>query len=113
MEKQLLATVVVFLFCVLYTAAIAAQNKGAADDANRSADVNATLAEPETRTQIQNLGFGTRIKVKLKKRIESERSRHRIRSRSICRHKCERRGDAGCLHGRFAHHETERKARHI
>jgi hypothetical protein len=65
MEKQLLATVVVFLFCVLYTAAIAAQNKGAANDAKRPTNVN-VLAETETRAQIQNLGFGRRIDVKLK-----------------------------------------------
>jgi predicted homoserine dehydrogenase-like protein len=65
MEKQLLATVVVFLFCVLYTVAIVAQNKGVAGDAKRSTDVN-VLIETETRTQIQKLGFGRRIDVKLK-----------------------------------------------
>jgi len=65
MEKQLLATVVVFLFCVLYTVAIVAQNKGAIGDAKSSPDAN-VLVETEIRTQIQNLGFGRRIDVKLK-----------------------------------------------
>jgi hypothetical protein len=64
MEKQLLATIVVFLFCVLYTVAIAAQNKRATGD-GKSADAN-VLVETETRTQVQNLGFGRRIDVKLK-----------------------------------------------
>jgi hypothetical protein len=67
MEKQLLATVVVFLFCLLYTAAIAAQTKAAtAEDAKRAKDGPAAVAEPEAWTQIQSLGFGKRIDVRLK-----------------------------------------------
>jgi hypothetical protein len=66
MEKQLFTTVVVFLFCLLYTAAIAAQTKGAAEDAKRSTDGTAAVAEPEAWMQIQNLGFGKRIDVKLR-----------------------------------------------
>lgn len=51
MEKQLLATVVVFLFCLIYTAAIAAQT---------------SIAEPDARTVVHSLGFGKRVDVKLK-----------------------------------------------
>jgi hypothetical protein len=63
MEKQLLATVVVFLFCLLYTAAIAAQTKGAAEHTKQ---LTAAVTEPEASTMIQSLGFGKRIDVKLK-----------------------------------------------
>ena len=66
MEKHLLATVVVFLFCLLYTAAIAAQTKGVAEDPKRATDDTAAVAEREAWTQIQSLGFGKRIDVKLK-----------------------------------------------
>jgi hypothetical protein len=65
MEKQLLAIVVVFLFCLLYTAAIAAQTKGATE-AKTSPDIHGTAVEPEARGQVQKLGFGRRIDVKLK-----------------------------------------------
>ena len=66
MEKQLLPIVVVFLFCLLYTAAIAAQTKGAAEDGKRSSDINVAVAGPEARALVQKLGFGKRIDVKLK-----------------------------------------------
>lgn len=62
----MLPIVVVFLFCLLYTAAIAAQTRDVAEDGKRSADLNTTSAVPEARTLVQNLGFGTRIEVKLK-----------------------------------------------
>jgi hypothetical protein len=66
MEMQLLVTVVVFLFCLLYTAAIAAQTDGVTEGRKRSADINVAIAEPETRTLVQNMGFGKRIDVNLK-----------------------------------------------
>ncbi len=66
MEKQLLPIVVVFLFCLLYTAAIAAQTQDPTEDGKRSVDINLAVAEPEARTLVQNLGFGKRIDVKLK-----------------------------------------------
>ena len=66
MEMQLLVTVVVCLFCLLYTAAIAAQTNGAAEGRKRSAGINLAIAEPETRSLVQNLDFGRRIDVKLK-----------------------------------------------
>lgn len=66
MEKQLLTTVAVFLFCLLYTAAIAAQTKGAAADERRASDINLAVAEPEARALVQSLGFGKRIDAKLK-----------------------------------------------
>ncbi|HEV8140461.1 MAG TPA: hypothetical protein VGP81_11865 [Pyrinomonadaceae bacterium] len=66
MERQLLATVVVFLFCLLYTAAIAAQTRGAAEEPKPSTDGTAAVAEREAWTQIQSLGFGKRVDVKLK-----------------------------------------------
>jgi hypothetical protein len=66
MEKQLLSIVVVFLFCLLYTAAIAAQTKDAAGDGKQSAGINAVVAETDTRILVQGLGFGKRIDVRLK-----------------------------------------------
>jgi hypothetical protein len=66
MEKQLLPIVVVFLFCLLYTVAIAAQTRDVTEDGKRAADINVRVAEPEARTLVQNLGFGKRIDVKLK-----------------------------------------------
>jgi hypothetical protein len=66
MEKQLLATIVVFLFCLLYTAAIVAQRKGAESDGKPSADIRVVGADPEARTLVHNLGFGKRVDVKLK-----------------------------------------------
>ena len=66
MEKQLLPIVVVFLFCLLYTVAIAAQTGDAAEDGKRSGDITVAVAGPEARTLVQNLGFGQRIDVKLK-----------------------------------------------
>ena len=66
MEKQLLATVVVFLFCLVYTAAIAAQTSGAAEDRKTSADINGTATAIEARVMVQNLGLGKRIDAKLK-----------------------------------------------
>ena len=66
MEKQLLATVVVFLFCLLYTAAIAAQTKGAMAETKIASGPATTVAASETRSVVQKFGFGKRIDVKLK-----------------------------------------------
>jgi hypothetical protein len=66
MEKQLLPIVVVFLFCLLYTAAIAAQTKGVSEEAKTSAGIHGAAVEPEARVVVQNLGFGQRVDVKLK-----------------------------------------------
>lgn len=66
MEKQLLPIVVVFLFCLLYTVAIAAQTQDAAEDGKRAGDISVRVIEPEPRTLVQKLGFGGRIDVKLK-----------------------------------------------
>jgi len=55
MEKQLISALAVFLFCLLYTAAIAAQTKS-----------RAAFASPEeTRAEVRKLGFGKRVKIKL------------------------------------------------
>jgi len=55
MEKKLLSALAVLVFCVLYTAAIAAQTK-----------VPAAPASPEkTRAEVHRLGFGKRVKIKL------------------------------------------------
>ena len=55
MEKQLLPALAVLVFCVLYTAAIAAQSRAAA-----------APASPErTRAEVHRLGFGKRVKIKL------------------------------------------------
>jgi len=64
MEKQLLTTVFIFLFCLLYTVAIAAQTKGA-EDSNTTIDVT-SAAVLDARTLVRNLGFGKRVDVKLK-----------------------------------------------
>ena len=57
MGKQVTATIVVFLFCLLYTVAIVAQDRSqrsfAADAASAKAEVN-------------KLGFGKRVTVRLK-----------------------------------------------
>ncbi len=66
MEKQLLATVVVFLFCLLYTAAIAAQTKVASGDGKTSADLHGAAAATAAHVLVRNLGFGKRIDIKLK-----------------------------------------------
>jgi len=63
MEKQLLTTVFIFLFCLLYTVAIAAQTKGA-EDSNTTIDVT-SAAVLDARTLVRNLGFGKRVDVKL------------------------------------------------
>lgn len=55
MEKQLISALAVFLFCLLYTAAIAAQTKSRA----------AGASPEETRAEVRKLGFGKRVKVKL------------------------------------------------
>ena len=65
MEKWV-AIIVVLLFCVFYTVAIAAQTSREANDAKRTADINRVVAEPGARTMVQHLGFGQRIDVKLK-----------------------------------------------
>jgi small nuclear ribonucleoprotein (snRNP)-like protein len=54
MEKQLLPALAVLVFCVLYTAAIAAQTKS-----------TAPLSVDKTRGQVQRLGFGKRVTVRL------------------------------------------------
>src|SRR6185295_16901175 len=55
MEKQLVPALAVLVFCVLYTAAIAAQTK--AHTTSRSAE--------KTRAEVQQHGFGKRVNVKL------------------------------------------------
>ena len=68
MEKQLLPALAVLVFCVLYTAAIAAQSKAQ------------TAASPEkTRAEVHRLGFGKRVKVKLQ---NGTKVRGRITGRS-------------------------------
>jgi len=55
MEKQLLSALAVLVFCVLYTAAIAAQTRP-----------QAVPASPKrTRAEVHRLGFGKRVKIKL------------------------------------------------
>ena len=54
MEKQLVPALAVFVFCLLYTVAIAAQTKAAH-----------TLSPERTKAEVHKLGFGKRIKVKL------------------------------------------------
>jgi sRNA-binding regulator protein Hfq len=54
MEKQLVPALAVLVFCLLYTAAIAAQAKA---QASTSAD--------EAKMEVQRLGFGKPVKVKL------------------------------------------------
>ena len=63
MEKQLLPIVVVFLFCLLYTVAIAAQTRDAAEDGKRAGDISVQVIEPDLRTLVQRLGFGRRVDV--------------------------------------------------
>ena len=55
MEKQLLPALAVLVFCVLYTAAIAAQTKVPAAPASME----------KTRAEVHRLGFGKRVKIKL------------------------------------------------
>ena len=57
MGKQVTATIVVFLFCLLYTVAIVAQ-----DRSQRSLAADAASAKAE----VNRLGFGKRVNVKLK-----------------------------------------------
>ena len=57
MGKQVTATVLVFLFCLLYTVAIVAQER-----TQRSARGDAGSAKAE----VSGLGFGKRVNVKLK-----------------------------------------------
>ena len=52
MEKQLVPALAVFVFCLLYTVAIAAQAKSPA-------------SPDKTREQVQQLGFGKRVRVRL------------------------------------------------
>jgi len=66
MERQLTATLVVILFCLLYTVAIAAQAKGAGEKKRSISEVVLASAEPETRDLVQRLGFGKRVDVQLK-----------------------------------------------
>src|SRR5881628_2885022 len=55
MEKQLISVIVVFLFCLLYTATIAAQ------DRSKSSFESADAA----RAKVVSLGLGKRVNVKL------------------------------------------------
>jgi hypothetical protein len=55
MEKELVTALAVVVFCLLYTAAIAAQTQ--AQSASTSAD--------EAKMEVQRLGFGKPVKVKL------------------------------------------------
>ncbi|HEY5838907.1 MAG TPA: hypothetical protein VIT19_07715 [Pyrinomonadaceae bacterium] len=57
MGKQVTALIVVFLFCLLYTVAIVAQ-----DRTQRSLAADTASAKAE----VSKLGFGKRVKVKLK-----------------------------------------------
>ena len=57
MGKQVTATIVVFLFCLLYTVAIVAQ-----DRSQRSSNDNSAT----TKAEVGRLGFGKRVNVKLK-----------------------------------------------
>ena len=57
MGKQVTATIVVFLFCLLYTVAIVAQ-----DRSQRSSTADAA----STKAEVNRLGFGKRVNVKLK-----------------------------------------------
>lgn len=61
MEKKV-TVVLVLLFCVLYTAAIAAQER------NKSSLNNADA----TRTEVTRLGFGKRVRVKLQNGTNAE-----------------------------------------
>ena len=56
MEKSLTAIIVVFLFCLLYTAAIAAQDRPRPSFENDGA----------ARDRVIHLGFGQRVNVKLR-----------------------------------------------
>lgn len=56
MRKQVTVTIVVFLFCLLYTVAIVAQE---------SSQPPATLDATFARTEVTKLGFGKRVDVKL------------------------------------------------
>ena len=51
MEKQLTATIVVFLFCLLYTIAIAAQERSQPS----------AVAFASTKAEVDRLGFGKRV----------------------------------------------------
>jgi len=55
MERQLVSALAVFVFCLLYTAAIAAQTKAQ----------TARVSPDKTRAKVQKLGFGKRVKVRL------------------------------------------------
>ena|SRR6185436_9085180 len=57
MEKQVLAIVVVFLFCLVYTVAIVAQ-----DRSETSSEQNGVA----TKAEVHKLGFGKRVDVRLK-----------------------------------------------
>lgn len=55
MEKQLLSAFAVLLFCLLYTAAIAAQTKSQ----------SAAVSPDKTKGEVHRLGFGKRVKIRL------------------------------------------------
>ena len=56
MEKQVLTIVVVFLFCLLYTVAIVAQEREGSESGDGA----------KARAEVGRLGFGQRVNVKLK-----------------------------------------------
>lgn len=56
MRKQVTATIVVFLFCLLYTVAIVAQERDGNESGNGA----------NARAEVGRLGFGQRVNVKLK-----------------------------------------------
>ena len=66
MEKQLTATIVVFLFCLLYTVAIAAQTRARPDAGSTMLDPVPVASGSETRAIVQQLGFGKRVNVSLR-----------------------------------------------
>ena len=57
MGKQVTATIVVFLFCLLYTVAIVAQDRSQLSSSGGAASAKA---------EVTRLGFGKRVNVKLK-----------------------------------------------
>lgn len=61
----MLTTVVIFVFCLLYTAAIAAQTKSAPSGVKSADSVTGALVL-DPRSRVREFGFGKRVDVKLK-----------------------------------------------
>ena len=60
-------TIVVFLFCLLYTAAIAAQSKAQKSSAAEVVgNSSVATSQSKSRALVQKLGFGKRVHIKLK-----------------------------------------------